>query len=112
MNEPGTITLETERLFLKEMTPELYQYIFTNYNDEDIKLVFDFDDRGLNKAKERFKQGMTNYHATFKYFLMQEKRNSKTIGTGGFYRWYPEHHRGEIGYNMSNESFRNKGLTS
>lgn len=110
--EPQTITLETERLLLKEMTPELYQYIFTHYDDEAIKSVFDFDDKGLAVAKERFAKGMTYYHITFKYFLVQDKETGSTIGTCGFYRWYPEHDRAEIGYILTNESYKRKGLAT
>lgn len=110
--EPQTIALETERLLLKEVTPELYHFIFTQYGDEDIKKVFDFDDAGLAFAKQRFAKGMTNYHMTFKYFLLKDKERDATIGTCGFYRWYPEHDRAEIGYVMSNESYRGRGLTT
>ncbi len=110
--EPQTITLETERLLLKEMTPELYSYIFTHYSDEVIKTCFDFDEKGLAVAKERFTKGMSYYHISFKYFLVKDKENGSTVGTCGFYRWYPEHDRAEIGYILTNESYKGKGLAT
>ena len=61
---PETITLETERLLLKEITPELYIHVFENSTDEEIKAYFDFDGKGFELAKSRYKKGMTNYHTT------------------------------------------------
>src|SRR5690606_16881565 len=58
----------------------------------------------------RFAKGMTNYYMSFKYFLLQDKETAATIGTCGYYRWYEEHNRAEIGYIMSNESYRRQGL--
>lgn len=107
---PSTITLETSRLFLKEVTPEYYKYLFENLSDDELKEELCYSDADLNKAKARLPLGMTYYHITFKYFLLQDKQTQKTIGTCGFYRWYKEHDRAEFGYVMSDESYRKRGL--
>lgn len=106
--QPTTTILKTERLELKEVTPESYNYMLTHFTDDELKAKFDFDDKGLQLAKDCFAKGMTNYHMTFKYFLLQ--KDNRTIGTCGFYRWYQEHNRAEIGYVMSNERYRKQGL--
>lgn len=108
--EPQTETLTTERLLLKEVTPELYNYLFDHLSDDEIKAYFDYDEAGLKQAKGRQEKGMTNYHMTFKYFLLRDKKTNKTIGTCGYYRWYQEHNRAEIGYVMSDTDYREKGL--
>lgn len=107
---PSIITLETSRLLLKEVTPEYYKYLFDNLSDDELKEELCYSDADLNKAKARLPLGMTYYHITFKYFLLQDKQNQKTIGTCGFYRWYPEHDRAEFGYVMSDERYRKQGL--
>lgn len=107
---PETRTIETERLLLNEITPELYTYILTHFNDEEIKQYFDFGDKGLAQAKERFKIGVINYYMTYKYFLLKDKQTGTTIGSCGYYRWYEDHNRAEIGYVMTNESYRGQGL--
>ena len=108
--QPETQTLSTERLYLKEVTPELYRYLFEHSSEEEFKTFFDLDDALMEQAKERYKKGITYYGVTFKYFMVQDKETQKTIGTCGYYRWYPEHDRAEFGYVMSNTEFRQKGL--
>lgn len=104
--------LETERLLLKEVTPELFGYMLTHKSDEEIKTFFDIDDKALAIARERFAKGLSSYQVTYSYFMLLDKENGISIGSCGFYRMNPEHRRGEIGYNMSNESYKRKGLMS
>lgn len=106
------IVLETERLLLKEVTPELFGYMLTYKSDEEIKAFFDFDDKALSIARERSSKGLSSYQVTYCYFMLCDKESGTTIGSCGFYRMSPEHHRGEIGYNMSNEAYKRKGLMS
>lgn len=108
--KPTTQILETERLYLKEVTPEYFQYLFEHCTDNELKEELCYSDADLQKAKARYTLGMSNYHMTFKYFLLQDKQTNKTIGTCGYYRWYPEHDRAEFGYVMSDESYRKQGL--
>ncbi len=108
--EPLTQILETERLLLKEVTPELYHYLFKHLSEEEFKTYFCLDDALMQQAKERYEKGITYYGITFKYFLLKDKATRETIGTCGFYRWYQEYNRAEFGYVMSNESYRKQGL--
>ncbi len=110
MEQPKTRIIETERLLLEEITPELYGYVLNNYSDEEIKKKLCINDDRLELLKERKKKGHTNYHTTFKYFLLLDKELKNTIGTCGFFRWYQEHDRAEFGYEMSDLNYREKGL--
>lgn len=108
--KPVIKTIETERLLLEEVTPELLDYVITHYTDEELKTYMGYDDKGLALAKERHKKGMTYYHITFKYWLLKDKASGNTIGTCGYYRLYPEHDRAEIGYVMTDLNYRKQGL--
>lgn len=108
--KPETVTIRTERLILEEVTPELHEYIMNNWSDDQILEYYDWSEADLTKGKKRLPRGTSSYYASSKFFLLRDKINNQTIGTCGFYRWYPEHDRGEIGYVMSNESYRKKGL--
>lgn len=103
--------ITTDRLLLKAMTPELYRHVFEQYDDDALKMLFHMDDSRLAQCKDRLQKGMSSYATTFLYFLMQDKQNGNTIGTAGFYRWFQEQDRAEIGYDMSNEAYRKQGLT-
>lgn len=107
---PETITLETERLLLQEITPELYNLILSTYSDDDIKKAFGYrTDNDVLKEKQRYAKGIVNYYHTFKRFVLTTKEDSLAIGQCGYHKWYAEHNRAEIGYGMSDISVMNKG---
>ncbi len=108
---PKTITLETKRLLLLEVTPESKAYILSNYSDEEIMQHLGLNsDEELQAEKKKLSKGLTNYTTTFKYFLLRDKENNNTIGSCGLFRWYPDHNRAEIGYSMTDTTYREKGL--
>ena len=80
-------TLETERLYLKLLTPETIE---------------------LEKAKH--KGGMTTHFISFRNFLLLDKETGTTIGKAGFHTWQARHSRAEIGYGIDIESYKRKGL--
>lgn len=107
---PDTTTLETERLYLKEMTPELFTHILTHDSDEEIKRYVGIDDERLEEKRGRLVTGMTSHYMSFKYFLLIEKATNTTLGTAGYYRWYPKFDRAELGYQINDAENRGKGL--
>ena len=44
------------------------------------------------------------------FFLLTEKITNTIIGRCGLHNWNKEHHRAEIGYNISDENYKRKGL--
>lgn len=110
MVTPKTITIETERMMLKEHTPELYKYLFEECRADDIKQVLGcIDDAAYNKECERYNAGMTSYQLSFKNFLMTDKATGTPIGKIGFHTWKAAHSRAEIGYGIFEEKNKNKG---
>lgn len=110
MAQPHTITLETKRLLLKELTPELYDYMFANWDDAAIMQYLGSPttkDYELEKAK--YIKGLTSYFLSFKNFLIVEKATGIVMGKIGFHTWKAVHSRAEIGYGLYNEEHKGKG---
>jgi len=102
--------LETERLFLRKLTPEVYDYIYSNYTDEECMLHLGLSSHEeLEKEKERYEKGLSAYDRTFVIFQLVIKESQEIIGMTGFVRFYPDHSRAELGYAMSKEEHKNKG---
>jgi ribosomal-protein-alanine N-acetyltransferase len=106
---PQTI-LETPRLLLKEVNPEIYAWIFSNSSDEELMQNLGMNSQQLELEKFKVKNGMTTYRMTFKMFILVEKASGTTIGRCALHNWFAEHGRAELGYNMSNEEWKGKGF--
>ena len=103
--------IETKRLLLKIVTPEIHDQLFTTCSEEEI-----MDFLGLTGPEEfhqeqiKWQQGMTTYRISFRLFLIVNKDSGKVIGKCGLHNWYAQHHRAEIGYNMTDENMKRKGF--
>ena len=102
--------IKTERLQLKKYTPEIYNTIFTNYSEAEIKELIsqDNDDEYLKQLK-RFKAGFSSFNRSFVYFQLIEAISNKIIGGCGFHNWTIDHNRAELGYALDNDMYKNKG---
>jgi len=106
-----TIILKTQRLLLKAVTPNIYTGVIDTYTDEQLMDFFGFTTADqLYKERQRRAQGASSYTSTFLFFIIVDIASNKTIGSAGYYRHYPNHNRGEIGYILTDETFRNRGL--
>jgi len=104
------ILLETERLQLRERTPELLNHIFHNCSHEEQVEFYGSDDESkLQRELNNIKKGFDNWRMTCKLWDIIEKSSNKVIGDLGFHSWYQKHHRAEIGYGMHDLSARRKG---
>lgn len=102
--------IETERLFLRELTPDVYNQVFCSYSDADIKDFFGIQsDEALFKEKEKFKKGLTTFNKSFCNFQIIIKNNNIIIGMCGFHTWAIEHYRAELGYAIHLEAEKRKG---
>ncbi len=102
--------IETERMRLKELTPEIYNELFTTYADEDLISFLGLSGPDeLATEKSNWQQGMTTYRISFRLFLLTEKDTGKVIGRCGIHNWYAIHKRAEIGYTMTDSSMKQKG---
>jgi [ribosomal protein S5]-alanine N-acetyltransferase len=104
-------TIATKRLLLREMTPEVYRYVFNNYPDEELKYFFGLrNDEELGQKKQTWQNGLTMFNKSFLYFQLLKKDSGENIGWCGFHTWYVQHYRAEIGYTLTNETERRNGF--
>ncbi len=103
--------LETDRLILKEVNPEIIEHIYTQWSDEDIMSYKGFPTgEFLAAEKEKYNGGgFTTYRIKLKGFLFVLKDINEAIGACHYHTWQPMHARAEIGYAIYKEEHKNKG---
>lgn len=107
---PSSAVLETERLLLKEVNPEVWNYIFTHLPDADIMSLLALKDFiALEAEKQKFRNGLETYRLSFKLFLLREKNTGFTIGKIGYHNWYKAMDLAEVGYGMDRSEYKQKG---
>lgn len=105
--------LETERLVLKKITPEILTYWFDHYSEEEIKKQLGLTSHeAFIKEKEKSRGGYKTYDRTILAFLLVTKENNETIGRCGYHNWYTDHKKAEIGYALHLEENKRKGYMS
>lgn len=103
--------LETEHLFLRKLTPEVYFYVHTNYSEPELMDFFGLSTtEELAKERTKFSQGISTYNRSFVNFQIIDKSTNELLGGCGFHTWYPEHRRAEIGYALNSEHLKGKGV--
>lgn len=102
--------LETKRLKLRLVDQKVLDYIFGQYNQEELYQFF--GDEIAEKEIKRYKGGASTFNRTFLYFQMLDKQTDQLIGWCGFHTWYLEHKRAEIGYMLFHSENMNRGLMS
>ena len=103
-------TLETERLLLKKLTPESFEYLSQNYSEEDIISLLGLTNHtDFIREKEKSQGGYKTYDRTIVAFLIISKTSGNTIGRCGFHNWYVDHNKAEIGYVIYDEKNRKQG---
>lgn len=102
--------IETTRLRLHKVTPEIYYELFRTKSEEELRRFM-----GIHTPEEwaveleRQRSGMTGYRRSFLNFLIEEKESGKTIGSCGYHTWYLQHARAEIGYAIKDDQWKRKG---
>ncbi len=106
-------TIETPRLILRKLTPEVYDFLYANYSDQEIISHLGLrSSEELDIEKEKHKKGLSAYDRTILIFQLIEKKSNTVMGMCGFVRYYPTHFRAEFGYSLNEEAFKNKGYMS
>lgn len=107
------VLLQTSRMLIKGFSPEDMNIIFTTLPKEEImNLLGHQSDKEFEKEAEKQQQGYASYNRRFVLFLLIDETTGKIIGRCGLHNWNPDHRRAEIGYVMSDETFKQKGLMS
>lgn len=105
------IIIETQRLKLTGYSSQDMTFIFENFSRDEIKkLLGHRTDDEFQKEEYKYKNGYASYNRAFILFLLTDKITNTIIGRCGLHNWNKEHHRAEIGYNISDENFKRKGL--
>ncbi|HLA54883.1 MAG TPA: GNAT family protein [Flavobacterium sp.] len=103
-------TLQTQRLLLKKLTPEIFKFLFKNYSDTEIKKLLGLTtDEEFLKEKAKSEGGYTTYNKTILAFLLVSKGTGETIGRCGYHNWYNDHLRAELGYMIHKDENKRKG---
>lgn len=104
-------TLQTTRLLLRKVTPEVYSDVFNNYSLDDALRFFGCNSHTeLLQERQKYEQGLSTYRISFLVFHIVEKSTEKTIGKCGYHTWHKEHARAEIGYGLFSDDYKNKGI--
>jgi [ribosomal protein S5]-alanine N-acetyltransferase len=107
---PQPIVLETERLYLSELSPAIYNYLFTACSDQEITVYLGLKDAAeLEEEKAKFKQGLTTYFHSFKNFRLLDKPTNTVLGRCGYHTWIVTHRRAEVGYALLDDANKQKG---
>lgn len=105
------VIIETQRLKLTGYSSQDMTFIFENFSKEEIKKILGHrTDEDYQIEEYKYKNGYASYNRAFILFLLTEKTTNSIIGRCGLHNWNKEHHRAEIGYNISDENFKRKGL--
>lgn len=105
-------TLETERLTLRKMTPEVMTEVYA-FSDAEICRYLGFSStQELLLERERFEGGMTTFNKSFLFFQLIDRERDVIMGWCGFHTWYTTHNRAELGYSLSSDYFKKNGFMS
>lgn len=106
-------TIETERLILRKLGEVEYRLIFEVYSDKEIMKILDLKtNEELIHEKEKYKKGYSTFNKSFLTFQIIDKKEDKILGSCGYHTWYLPHSRAEIGYGLSDERSKSKGIMS
>lgn len=105
--------LQTERLILRPLTPEIHHLLFTTKSKEEIIAFMGIQtEEEWAKEEARFKEGWAAFGKSFHYFHLLLKDSGRNIGACGYHTWHTLHARAELGYAITDESLMNKGYMS
>jgi len=101
--------LETERLILRLDTPETLREVFDTYSlPEQLEyLGLSVEDYPVQREKYELHIKRLN---PLRVFYLLDKTTDKVIGACGYFRNWPEHARGEIGYALYEERYKRLGI--
>lgn len=113
MKQLQTTILNTDRLLLRLANPDVYKFVFKEYNDYELMLFFGFNSaEELLQEKFRFENGITTFNKSVLYFHLIDKISSTVIGMCGYHTWYLQHARAELFYVINDDSWKRKGIMS
>lgn len=105
--------IETKRLLLRKVTPEVLQFVFRTMNDDGlIRFLGLSSHEELRKEKVKMEIGIRTHNKSFLYFHLITPETNELVGWCGFHTWYLDHFRAEIGYGLMGEKYKKLGFMS
>ncbi len=106
-------TLSTPRLSLRKLTPDIFDFIYANYSDDELMLFLGLHSPDvLGIEKEKHSKGLSTFNKSFCYFKILDRVSGNVIGWCGYHTWYLDHNRAEIGYGLYEDHYKQKGIMS
>ena len=104
-------TLESERLSLRKLTPEVLKHAFSNFSAAELMTFLGLKSvPELDRERAKYEKGISTHNKSFLYFQIIGKASGEIIGWCGFHTWYLDHNRAEIGYGITDDVFRQQGI--
>lgn len=104
-------TYKTERLILKKTGVNELNHLFENCTEAEVSAQLGLgSSEEYLKEKRRYEKGYSDFGRSILSFLLLDKNNSNVIGKCGYHNWIADHHRAEIGYALTREDYKQKGL--
>lgn len=100
--------METKRLILRERTPELLRTVLTQPQEAQMAFFGINDPQELANTLQKIEEYRVTGVGKKRQWDLIEKSSQKVIGSGGYFSWYEEHQRAEVGYGL-HEPFRGNG---
>jgi len=105
------LQLNTERLTLTLITPEVLDYVFAQFADWQIMEFLGLDSgKALEKERYRHTNGLATFNKTILYFTLADNTTGKVIGFCGYHTWYTDHNRAEMFYGLHNDAYKQQGI--
>ena len=106
-------TIKTDRLILRKFSPSDFIYLFENYSDEEIKQTLGHSSHEeFLIERSKYEKGYTNFNRSFEHFQVVDQTSMNSIGSCKFHNRDVAHRRAELGYSITNESFKGLGIMS
>jgi ribosomal-protein-alanine N-acetyltransferase len=106
------ITLTTNRMLLKSITPAIINELFKNKSKDEIMTYFGGEEAVYDHLKSMVEQGMEAYRVSSFYFLLIDKNSEKVLGECGFHTWNMPHRRAELFYSLRSDADKRQGYMS
>ncbi len=95
--------LETERLVLRPLTSADLEFVFHHFSHPEV-YAFLLDEAPISTYRQA--QDILDFYLqptahTYNRWGLARKEDHQLIGTCGYHKWNPCHHRAEIGYDLS-----------
>ena len=104
------ISILTDRLILKSITPSDIHELYNSRSKEEIIRFFGTDEAGYEHYLAMHEKGMECYNISLFFFLLIDKITGTPIGECGFHTLNEKQRRTELFYSLRNDEYKQKGL--